>query len=36
MAIWGTALYWCAAGLYLLQARRLLAAGESGESGSPP
>ena len=36
MAIWGTALYWCAAGLYLVQARRLLAAGESGESGCPP
>jgi len=36
MAIWGTALYWCAAGLYLVQARRLLVAGESGESGGPP
>jgi cardiolipin synthase len=36
MAIWGTALYWCAAGLYLVQARRLLAAGESDDSGSPP
>jgi cardiolipin synthase len=36
MAIWGTALYWCAAGLYLVQARRLLAGGESGESGGPP
>ena len=36
MAIWGTALYWCAAGLYLVQARRLLVAGEAGErDGSP-
>jgi cardiolipin synthase len=26
-AIWGTALYWCAAVLYIVQARRLLAAG---------
>ncbi|HXW88449.1 MAG TPA: CDP-alcohol phosphatidyltransferase family protein [Streptosporangiaceae bacterium] len=26
MAIWGTALYWCAALLYIVQARRLLAA----------
>jgi cardiolipin synthase len=26
-AIWGSALYWCAALLYLIQARRLLAAG---------
>jgi cardiolipin synthase len=25
MAIWGTALYWCAAMLYIVQARRLLA-----------
>jgi len=24
-AIWGTALYWCAGGLYVIQARRLLA-----------
>ncbi|MGD0683792.1 MAG: CDP-alcohol phosphatidyltransferase family protein [Streptosporangiaceae bacterium] len=31
MAIWGTALYWCAAGLYLVQAQRLLAAGEADE-----
>lgn len=36
MAIWGTALYWCAAGLYLVQARRLLAAGEAGDQGGPP
>lgn len=36
MAIWGTALYWCAAGLYLVQARRLLAAGEAGDRGGPP
>jgi cardiolipin synthase (CMP-forming) len=36
MAIWGTALYWCAAGLYLMQARRLLAAAESDNSGGPP
>lgn len=36
MAIWGTALYWCAAGLYLVQARRLLAADESDDSGGPP
>jgi cardiolipin synthase (CMP-forming) len=27
MAIWGTALYWCAALLYIVQARRLVAAG---------
>jgi cardiolipin synthase len=31
-AIWGTALYWCAGGLYLTQARRLLAGGWSLES----
>jgi cardiolipin synthase (CMP-forming) len=36
MAIWGTALYWCAAGLYLEQARRLLAAGEAEDQGGPP
>jgi cardiolipin synthase len=36
MAIWGTALYWCAAGLYLVQARRLLAAAGSDNSGGPP
>ena len=36
MAIWGTALYLCAAGLYLVQARRLLAAAESDDSGDPP
>jgi cardiolipin synthase (CMP-forming) len=41
-AIWGTALYWCAGALYLVQVRRLLAGpappgpsepGASGESG---
>jgi cardiolipin synthase len=26
-AIWGSALYWCAGYLYIVQARRLLAAG---------
>jgi cardiolipin synthase len=36
MAIWGTALYWCAAGLYLAQARGLLAAGGSDPGDSPP
>jgi cardiolipin synthase (CMP-forming) len=36
MAIWGTALYWCAAVLYLVQARRLLAAREPGEQDGPP
>ncbi|HLQ56005.1 MAG TPA: CDP-alcohol phosphatidyltransferase family protein [Streptosporangiaceae bacterium] len=36
MAIWGTALYWCAAGLYLVQARGLLAAGESDPGDCPP
>jgi cardiolipin synthase len=36
MAIWGTALYWCAAGLYLLQASRLLAAVRAGPAGGPP
>ena len=35
MAIWGTALYWCAAGLYLVQARSLLAAAAAGQAGSP-
>ena len=38
-AIWGTALYWCAALLYLVQARRLLAAeatGQMGEGASLP
>ncbi len=36
MAIWGTALYWCAAGLYLVQSRGLLAAGESDPGDCPP
>lgn len=35
-AIWGTALYWCAAGLYLLQASRLLAEARAGPAGAPP
>jgi cardiolipin synthase len=30
-AVWGTALYWCSGGLYLIQARRLLAGGWSLE-----
>ena len=30
-AVWGTALYWCSGGLYLTQARRLLAGGRSLE-----
>jgi cardiolipin synthase (CMP-forming) len=30
MAIWGSALYWCAAALYIVQARRLLAMGPPG------
>jgi cardiolipin synthase len=36
MAIWGTALYWCAAGLYLEQARSLLAAAGSDPGDGPP
>jgi cardiolipin synthase (CMP-forming) len=36
MAIWGTALYWCAAGLYLMQARSLLAASGAGKRDDPP
>lgn len=36
MAIWGTALYWCAAGLYLVQARALLMAAGSAHGGSSP
>jgi cardiolipin synthase (CMP-forming) len=32
-AIWGSALYWCAALLYLVQARRLLASGPPGPAG---
>jgi cardiolipin synthase (CMP-forming) len=36
MAIWGTALYWCAAGLYLVQARGLLAAGRPDAADSAP
>ena len=36
-AIWGTTLYWLAAGLYVVQARRLLRAGsERGEPGTSP
>ncbi len=33
-AIWGTALYWCAALLYVVQARRLTAGEAAGRSGS--
>ena len=33
-AIWGTALYWCAALLYVVQARRLLAAEAGGPAGA--
>jgi len=33
MGIWGTALYWIAAGLYLTQTARLLRAGRPGEAG---
>jgi cardiolipin synthase (CMP-forming) len=36
MAIWGTALYWCAAGLYLVQARTLLMAAGSAHGASSP
>ena len=32
-AIWGTALYWCSALLYVVQARRLLAAEAVGRTG---
>jgi cardiolipin synthase len=32
-AIWGSALYWCAAVLYIVQARRLI---EAGPPASPP
>ncbi len=32
-AIWGTALYWWAAGLYLAQARQLVTAGPAGAAG---
>jgi cardiolipin synthase (CMP-forming) len=32
MAIWGSALYWCAAVLYIVQARRLLAADPPGRT----
>ena len=31
MAIWGSALYWCAALLYIVQANRLMAAGPPGQ-----
>jgi len=33
MGIWGTALYWIAAGLYLMQTARLLRAGQPGQAG---
>ncbi len=33
MAIWGSALYWCAALLYVVQARRLLVTGLPGRTG---
>ena len=36
MAIWGTALYWCAAALYLVQARSLLAGARSDRGNGPP
>ena len=35
-AIWGTALYWWAAGLYLAQARQVIAAGPDGTAGQQP
>ncbi len=35
-AIWGTALYWCSALLYLVQARRLLAGPDPGPAGLAP
>jgi cardiolipin synthase (CMP-forming) len=35
MGIWGTALYWVAAGLYLLQTARLLKAGRPGPASVP-
>ncbi|HEY2691679.1 MAG TPA: CDP-alcohol phosphatidyltransferase family protein [Streptosporangiaceae bacterium] len=35
-AIWGTALYWCAALLYVEQARRLIRADREGGSGGAP
>ena len=31
MAIWGSALYWCAAWLYIVQAKRLMAAAPPGQ-----
>ena len=34
-AIWGSALYWCAALLYLVQARRLLASGPPDRPAGP-
>ena len=34
-AIWGSALYWCAGLLYIVQARRLLAAGPPGAPPGP-
>jgi len=36
MAIWGTALYWCAAALYLVQARSLLAGARSDRGNGSP
>jgi cardiolipin synthase len=36
MAIWGTALYWSAAGLYLMQTRSLLAASAPDKPDGPP
>ena len=35
-AIWGTALYWWAAGLYLVQARQVIAAGRDEAAGRQP
>jgi cardiolipin synthase (CMP-forming) len=35
-AIWGSALYWCAGYLYIVQARRLLAAGPPAVAQSEP
>ncbi len=34
-ALWGTALYWWAAALYIVQARRLLAADRASTPGAP-
>ena len=35
-AIWGSALYWCSAFLYIVQARRLIAAGPPAGPAGPP